>query len=65
MRIFIIFVLFFSIGELFGQSAFNQVYEMNAPASAFHNVTWDGENIVVAGTARIDSASAFCASFVK
>lgn len=49
----IIFLL--SITILHGQYGFNQTYEMNSPGSAFHNVIWDGEHIVVAGTVSIDS----------
>ncbi len=49
----IIFLLSFTFS--YGQYGFNQTYEMNSPGSAFHNVIWDGEHIVVAGTAKIDS----------
>jgi hypothetical protein len=65
MRTIIIFIFFLSIGKAIGQPGFNQVYEMNAPASAFHNIIWDGENIVVAGTARIDSLNQWGILFAK
>lgn len=65
MRIIISFFLLFSFGNLFGQIGFNQVYEMNSPAAAFHNITWDGENIIVAGTARVDSLNQWGALFAK
>ncbi len=38
---------------------------MGSPGSAFHNVIWDGENIVVAGSARVDSLNQWGIVFAK
>ena len=55
MRTITTIIFLLSITNSYGQYGFNQTYEMNAPGSSFHNIIWDGEHIVVAGTARIDS----------
>jgi hypothetical protein len=55
MRKILTLIICLSQLSSFGQYGFSQTYEMNEPASSFHNTIWDGEYIVIAGTVRVDS----------
>lgn len=58
--------MFIFIGfQSIAQPGFSNTYEMFSPGSSFHNVIWDGENIVVAGSARIDSLNQWGIVFAK
>lgn len=53
---YLFFVIFCLISlQSIAQPGFSNTYEMSSPGSDFHNIIWDGENIVVVGAARVDS----------
>lgn len=47
------------------QPGFSTTYEMASPGSDFHNIIWDGENIVVVGAAKVDSLNQWGVLFAK
>lgn len=60
---FIFFILI--INQAIGQPGFSNTYEMDAPGAGFHSPIWDGEHIVVAGTASVDSLDQWGLLFAK
>jgi hypothetical protein len=63
---YLFFVIFYLISlQSIAQPGFSNTYEMSSPGSDFHNIIWDGENIVVVGAARVDSLNQWGILFAK